>query len=147
MKMAAACGCARACGVHGHGHARGWGAGRPHLGHAVLLGCARLRLLGGAGWPPSNASPCGFSLARRPCREGAFRPPFASLTIAPDLPAPLMILTGRYRWAGALALAAFTLMATSLANRFPKMAGPKRFGATNAFFKDLGLVGAFLLVA
>lgn len=74
-------------------------------------------------------------------------PLIAGLTIALELLAPLMILTGLYRCAAALALAAFTLMATFLANRFWDMAGPERFGATNAFFEHLGLVGAFVLIA
>lgn len=74
-------------------------------------------------------------------------PLIAGLTIALELLAPLMILTGLYRWAAALALAAFTLMATFLANRFWEMTGTERFGATNAFFEHLGLVGAFVLIA
>ena len=49
-------------------------------------------------------------------------------------------------WA-ALALAAFTLMATFVANRFWAGAGADRFMAANGFFEHLGLVGGFLLVA
>jgi len=90
-------------------------------------------------WPGALAEMAHFGLSPAPL--------FAGLTIALELAAPLMILTGLYRWAGALALGAFTLMATFLANRFWEMAGPERFGATNAFFEHLGLVGAFLLVA
>src|SRR5690349_9304632 len=44
--------------------------------------------------------------------------PFAIATIVLELAAPLVILTGRFRWLGALALAGFTLIATFLANRF-----------------------------
>ncbi|KSB88023.1 DoxX family protein [Caulobacter vibrioides] len=73
--------------------------------------------------------------------------PFAVLVIVLELVASLMILTGRLRWLGALALAAFTLGATFMANRFWEMGPPERFGATNSFFEHLGLVGGFVLVA
>lgn len=72
---------------------------------------------------------------------------FAAAVIALELGAPVLILSGRGRWLGALALAAFTLAATFTANRFWQMAGAERFGATNAFFEHLGLAGAFVLVA
>jgi uncharacterized membrane protein YphA (DoxX/SURF4 family) len=73
--------------------------------------------------------------------------PFAVATIVLELGASLLILIGFYRWAGALALAAFTLLATFLANRFWEMAPPERFMAANSFFEHLGLVGGFLFVA
>jgi uncharacterized membrane protein YphA (DoxX/SURF4 family) len=73
--------------------------------------------------------------------------PVAGMTIALELGASVLILIGVYRWLGALALAAFTLAATFLANRFWEMAPPERFMAANAFFEHLGLVGGFLLVA
>ncbi len=72
----------------------------------------------------------------------------AVLVIALELGASLMILTGRLRWLGAMALAAFTLMATFIALRFWEMpVGQERFMAANSFFEHLGLVGGFLLVA
>jgi len=74
--------------------------------------------------------------------------PLAIAVIVLELGAAALILTGRLRWLGALALAGFTLMATFVALRFWEMpAGPARFGATNSFFEHLGLVGAFVLVA
>jgi uncharacterized membrane protein YphA (DoxX/SURF4 family) len=73
--------------------------------------------------------------------------PFAVAVIVLELVASAMILSGRLRWLGALALAAFTFAATFMANRFWEMAPPERFGATNGFFEHLGLVGGFLLVA
>ncbi|MBI1685695.1 DoxX family protein [Caulobacter hibisci] len=73
--------------------------------------------------------------------------PFALAVIGLELAASVMILSGRLRWLGALALAGFTLGATFLANRFWEMAPPERFGVTNGFFEHLGLVGGFLLVA
>jgi uncharacterized membrane protein YphA (DoxX/SURF4 family) len=74
-------------------------------------------------------------------------PPLALATIVLELVAPLMILAGVWRWLAALALAAFTLAATLLANRFWQASGADRFMLENAFFEHLGLVGGFLLVA
>ena len=73
--------------------------------------------------------------------------PLAVAVIALEIIAPIMILSGVLRWAGALALAAFTVAATLLANRFWDMAGAERFAAANAFFEHVGLAGAFVLVA
>lgn len=73
---------------------------------------------------------------------------FAAAVIVLELGASVMILSGRLRWFGALGLAAFTLLATGLALRFWELPpGPARFGAENAFFEHLGLVGGFLLIA
>ncbi|MDQ0322593.1 putative membrane protein YphA (DoxX/SURF4 family) [Pararhizobium capsulatum DSM 1112] len=75
-------------------------------------------------------------------------PVFAVLVIAFELAASAMILTGFFRWLGALGLAGFTVMATFVALRFWEMApGQERFMATNAFFEHLGLVGGFFIVA
>ncbi|MDB5653288.1 MAG: Membrane protein, partial [Tardiphaga sp.] len=73
--------------------------------------------------------------------------PLAVVTIALELVASLLILTGVYRWLGALSLAGFTLFATFLANRFWDLASPERFMAMNGFFEHIGLCGGFLLVA
>lgn len=73
--------------------------------------------------------------------------PLAGATIALELGASAIILTGFWRWLGALALAAFTLMATFLANRFWSAPPEAQFMMANAFFEHLGLVGGFLLVA
>lgn len=75
-------------------------------------------------------------------------PVFATLVIALELIASVLILAGRWRWLAALVLAAFTLAATLLALRFWELpAGQERFFAANSFFEHLGLVGGFLLVA
>ncbi|PZW46670.1 putative membrane protein YphA (DoxX/SURF4 family) [Humitalea rosea] len=72
----------------------------------------------------------------------------AAATIALELGASAMILTGRLRWLGALALAGFTLAATFIANRYWELPpGHERFMTANAFFEHLGLAGAFVLVA
>lgn len=73
--------------------------------------------------------------------------PLAIATIALELVASLMILAGFWRWLAALALAAFTLVATFVANRFWQATGADRFMMENGFFEHLGLVGGFLLVA
>jgi uncharacterized membrane protein YphA (DoxX/SURF4 family) len=73
--------------------------------------------------------------------------PLAVAVIVLELGAAALILTGFYRWFGALALAGFTLMATFVALRFWEMPQPERFMAANSFFEHLGLVGGFLLVA
>ena len=72
----------------------------------------------------------------------------AGLVIALELGASVMILSGKLRWLGALALAAFTLMASFVALRFWELpVGQERFMAANSFFEHLGLIGGFLLVA
>lgn len=73
--------------------------------------------------------------------------PLAAGVVVLELGASALILSGRLRWLGALMLAAFTLGATFLALRFWEMPQPQRFGAANAFFEHLGLVGGFILVA
>lgn len=73
--------------------------------------------------------------------------PMAAAVIVFEIGAALLILTGFYRWLGALGLAGFTLMATFVANRFWEMPMPERFMVANAFFEHWGLVGGFLLVA
>lgn len=75
-------------------------------------------------------------------------PLFAVTVIVLQLGASAMILSGRLRWVGALALAGFTLLATGLALRFWEVPiGPQRFAVANAFFEHLGMVGGLLLVA
>jgi len=73
--------------------------------------------------------------------------PFAAATIALELGASALILSGWYRWLGALALAGFTALASLLADRFWAVAPSRRRDVANAFFEHWGLAGAFLLVA
>jgi uncharacterized membrane protein YphA (DoxX/SURF4 family) len=73
---------------------------------------------------------------------------FAVAVIVFELTASGMVVCGIFRWAGALALSGFTLLATFIALRFWEMApGMERMMATNAFFEHLGLAGAFVIVA
>ncbi|MEZ2224288.1 DoxX family protein [Rhizobium sp. RCC_161_2] len=65
-----------------------------------------------------------------------------------ELAMSALILSGRLRWLGALALAIFTLMATYLALRFWEIpAGPEHSAAMNGFFEHIGLSGAFVFIA
>jgi uncharacterized membrane protein YphA (DoxX/SURF4 family) len=73
--------------------------------------------------------------------------PIALATIALELGASALILTGWMRWVGAVLLAAFTLAATFMANKFWAAPPADRFMLENAFFEHLGLVGAFVLLA
>lgn len=73
--------------------------------------------------------------------------PVALAVAVLQLGASALIVSGWYRWAGALALAAFTLLAALVANRFWTVAGAERKRAANAFFEHWGLVGGMLLVA
>jgi uncharacterized membrane protein YphA (DoxX/SURF4 family) len=73
--------------------------------------------------------------------------PMAIATIITELVGSAFILTGFYRWLGALWLAGFTLTATFIANRFWELPLPERFMSENTLFEHLGLVGGFLLVA
>ena len=73
--------------------------------------------------------------------------PFAIAVIALELVASIAILTGYWRWLGALALGAFTVAATFMANRYWELGPPERFGAENSFYEHLGLAGGFLLIA
>lgn len=90
-----------------------------------------------------------FPAAHAEMRHFGMEPaaPFALLTIAGELGAALLVLSGRWRWAGALYLALFTLAANFVANRFWALEGMARTMSENGFFEHLGLVGAFLIVA
>jgi uncharacterized membrane protein YphA (DoxX/SURF4 family) len=68
-------------------------------------------------------------------------------TILTELTGSLLVLSGVYRWLGALWLAAFTLVADFIANRFWGTTLPARELMENGFFEHLGLVGGFLYVA
>lgn len=73
--------------------------------------------------------------------------PLAVATIVLEIAASAAILVGYHRWLAAVALAAFTLAATLIANRFWDAVPAEQFAMTNSFFEHLGLVGALLLVA
>ena len=73
--------------------------------------------------------------------------PIAAAVLELQLAASALILTGWYRWLGALALAGFTVLAALLADRFWAAPQAERQRAANAFFEHWGLVGGMLLVA
>ena len=53
--------------------------------------------------------------------------PFAIAVIALELVASVAILTGYWRWLGALALSAFTIAASFMANAYWELGSPERF--------------------
>ncbi|TEA77196.1 DoxX family protein [Allopusillimonas ginsengisoli] len=123
--------------------ARRW-FGTPVIRWVAYLGLCAAYLQGGlvklTDFPGAIAEMQHFGLSPAPL--------FAVLTIALELSASLMILLGRGRWLGALALAGFTMAANFIALRFWELpGGQERFLAANAFFEHLGLVGGFLLIA
>ena len=73
--------------------------------------------------------------------------PFAIAVSALELVASVAILTGYGRWLGALALGAFTVAASFMANRYWELGSAERFATENSFYEHLGLAGGFLLVA
>lgn len=90
-----------------------------------------------------------FGTAIAEMKQFGLRPPtpLAIAVIIMEIGASLLILSGFFRWAGALMLGGFTLMAAFLANRFWSAPPPKRYATEDSFFEHLGLVGGFLLVA
>jgi uncharacterized membrane protein YphA (DoxX/SURF4 family) len=71
----------------------------------------------------------------------------AALVIATELGGSALILSGRFRWFGAFALAGFTFLATFMAYRFWEVATAERIAVMNGFFEHMGLIGGLLLVA
>lgn len=120
-----------------------WPFATPAVRWIALLGLCAAYLQGGL------QKALDFSSAVAESEHFGLQPavPVTLAVIVLELGASLAILTGRYRWLGALALAAFTLVATFLANRFWSVPVAERFATANAFFEHLGLVGGFLLVA
>jgi uncharacterized membrane protein YphA (DoxX/SURF4 family) len=90
-----------------------------------------------------------FRAALAEMKQFGLRPPapLAIIVIAMEIGASVMVLSGLFRWAGALMLGGFTLCATFLANRFWDAPLPKRYATENSFFEHLGLVGGFILIA
>ncbi|MGE8637676.1 MAG: DoxX family protein [Achromobacter sp.] len=71
----------------------------------------------------------------------------AGAVILLELGASALVLSGRLRWLGALALAAFTAAAALMANRYWDAPPDTRFMNMNAFYEHIGLAGAWVLVA
>ena len=90
-----------------------------------------------------------FSAAVAEMRHFHLEPavPVAIVVIAGELAATVMIVSGKWRWLGAVYLALFTLGATLLANPFWQQSGGMASMAANSFFEHIGLAGGFLLVA
>ena len=118
-------------------------ASSPAVQFVALLGLCAAYLQGGftklLDFPGAVAEAQHFGLPAAPLAAVA--------TVVTELAGSALILSGFYRWLGALWLAAFTLCATFVANRFWELPVAGRFMVENAFFEHLGLVGGFLLVA
>ena len=117
---------------------------RPAVGWLALLGLCAAYIQGPLtkliGFSEAQAEMAHFGLEPAPL--------FAAAVILFELVASAMILTGFYRWLGALGLAGFTLAATFVALRFWELPpGFERTITTNAFFEHLDLAAAFVLVA
>jgi uncharacterized membrane protein YphA (DoxX/SURF4 family) len=67
--------------------------------------------------------------------------PFAVAVILTQLGGSALLLTRRFCWLGAGALAGFTVVATLLAHPFWTFAGPDRGRQTATFFEHLAIVG------
>ncbi len=72
---------------------------------------------------------------------------FAVLTILVELIGSALVISGKWLWLGAGALAVFTAVATLIAHPFWNLAGQERFLATNTFFEHCGLIGGFVIAA
>ncbi|MBR0642963.1 DoxX family protein [Plastoroseomonas hellenica] len=116
----------------------------PWIGRLALLGLCAAYIQGGLNklldWPGAVAEAVHFGLPLPAV--------VAAATIVTELVGAALVVSGRLRWLGALALAGFTLVATFVANRFWALPpGHERFMTANAFFEHLGLIGGFLYVA
>jgi len=118
-------------------------AAAPAIRFIALLGLCAAYLQGGL----VKLLDFGGALAEAQHFGLPFAPVIAGVTIVTELVGSALVLSGVYRWVGALWLAGFTLIATFVANRFWEIPQPDRFMVENAFFEHLGLVGGFLLVA
>jgi uncharacterized membrane protein YphA (DoxX/SURF4 family) len=72
---------------------------------------------------------------------------WASASIAVELIAPVLVISGRRVWLGAGALGVLTAVATVVANDFWNQQGQARFAATNSFFEHIGLIAGFVIAA
>lgn len=73
--------------------------------------------------------------------------PYAAMVTVIQLGCSLMVLTGFLRWIGALALAAFTMAATCIADPFWNALPAEQPIKAELFLEHLALSGALILVA
>jgi uncharacterized membrane protein YphA (DoxX/SURF4 family) len=118
-------------------------AASPVIRFIALAGLCSAYVLGGC----TKLLDFGSAIAEAQHFGLPFAAAVAAATIVTELAGPALILTGFYRWLGAIWLAGFTLIATFVANRYWEIPQPERFMVENSFFEHLGLVGGFLLVA
>jgi uncharacterized membrane protein YphA (DoxX/SURF4 family) len=115
----------------------------PAMRLLALLALTSAYWLGGlakaADFPGAVAEMRGYGLAPAA--------PIAAAVILLELAGSVLVLSGYYRWAGALALGGFTFAANFIGNRFWQAPPAERMRVANGFFEHLGLAGGFLLVA
>ncbi|HEX5805024.1 MAG TPA: DoxX family protein [Macromonas sp.] len=73
--------------------------------------------------------------------------PVAAATALLQVVASALILSGVYRWLGALALAGFTLLATVLADGFWRVSGIEQQRLSIDFCEHVALAGGWLMLA
>ena len=73
--------------------------------------------------------------------------PYAAVTVIIQIGCSILVITGFLRWLAALALAAFTVLASIIAEPFWRPSDGDYIAMLQAFSEHLGLVGAWLLVA
>lgn len=73
--------------------------------------------------------------------------PFLPLTIALHLLAPIALITGVFAREAALALAAFTVIATVKVHNFWRMSGAERLARSRIAMAHLAVVGSLMLFA
>jgi uncharacterized membrane protein YphA (DoxX/SURF4 family) len=72
---------------------------------------------------------------------------WACLAIMVELGGSLLVVTGRWVWLGAGAIAVLTAIATYVASPFWNMTGHARFLAINTFFEHVGLIAGCVMAA
>lgn len=68
-------------------------------------------------------------------------------TLIVQLGGSLAIISNRYAWLGAGALAVFTLVVTALAHAFWNLQGAARFAEMNTFLEHIALIAGFVFAA
>ena len=114
-----------------------------------LLRWIAMLFLCGAYLQGGSTKALDFNAAIAEMKQFRLKPPapLAVAVIVLEIGASLLVLSGFFRWAGALMLGGFTLLATFLSNRFWDAPLPKRYATANSFFEHLGRVGGFILIA
>jgi putative oxidoreductase len=88
----------------------------------------------------------GVTASRLPGGEGGFGSFLAAGSIVIELGASLALILGIYARCAALALIAFTILATLMFHNFWASPAPQVTAQTVNFLKNLGLIGLFAMI-